>query len=46
MRIFLICLYAGEAISGLYKICYYDCIGSTVAITIRAIDLCPLTIGA
>ena len=26
------------------KICYYDCLGSAAAITIGAVQLCPLTI--
>lgn len=38
------CFYRGEQVSGLYKICYYSCLGSTVAITVRATQLCPLTI--
>lgn len=39
-----ICFKSGEQEAGLNKICYYDCLGSTVAITISAIKLCPLTI--
>lgn len=35
---------SGERSSGMNKICYYDHLGSTVAITIRAVELCPLTI--
>ena len=34
----------GEQVSGMNKICYYDHLGSTVATTIRNIDLCPLSI--
>ena len=34
----------GEYISGMNKICLYDHLGSTVAITIRSVQLCPLTI--
>ncbi len=30
-----------EKISGMYKICYYDCLGSEVAITIKSTELCP-----
>lgn len=26
------------------KICYYDCLGSPVAITISSVQLCPLSI--
>ena len=38
------CFYKGEEISGLNKICYYDCLGSRAAITISSVELCPLTI--
>ena len=34
----------GEQTSGMNKICYYNCLGSTAAITIGAVQLCPLTI--
>ena len=30
--------------SGFYKICYYNYLGSEIAITVRTTDLCPLTI--
>jgi len=33
-----------ERTSGMNKICFYDHLGSEVAITISAIALCPLTI--
>lgn len=36
--------YKGEKISGMNKICYYDHIGSEVAITIKSYDICPVTI--
>ena len=38
------CFKSGEQTSGMNKICYYDCLGSTVAITISATSLCPLSI--
>lgn len=38
------CFHKGEQTSGMNKICYYDCLGGTVAITISSISLCPLTI--
>jgi hypothetical protein len=38
------CFKTGERVSGMNKICYYDCLGSTVAITISSIELCPLSI--
>jgi hypothetical protein len=34
----------GQYVSGMNRICLYDHLGSTVAITVRSIDLCPLTI--
>ena len=36
--------YIGEKTEGLYTICYYDCLGSTVAITISAGKVCPISI--
>lgn len=38
------CFKSGEQVSGMNKICYYNCAGSTAAITISAVALCPLTI--
>ena len=38
------CFLKGERVSGLNKICYYDCVGSEAAITIGAAQLCPLTV--
>ena len=38
------CFLIGEQTSGMNKICYYNCLGSTAAITIRAVQLCPLSI--
>jgi len=38
------CFYKGERVSGLNKICYYDCAGGTAAITVKSYELCPLTI--
>ena len=38
------CFLKGERVSGMNKICYYDCLGSQAAITIGAVQLCPLTI--
>ena len=39
-----ICFKTGEQVSGLNKICYYNCMGSQAAITIGAAELCPLSI--
>ena len=38
------CFKTGEQTSGMNKICYYDCLGSASAITIKSTQLCPLTI--
>lgn len=38
------CFSKGEQVSGMNKICYYDCLGSRAAITQSAVSLCPLTI--
>ena len=38
------CFLKGERVSGMNKICYYDCLGSEAAITIGATQLCPLTV--
>ncbi len=44
IKLAAICFLQGEQTSGFNKICYYDCLGSTFAITISSIKLCPLTI--
>ena len=38
------CFKSGEQLSGMNKICYYDCLGSQVAINIGSTEICPLTI--
>jgi len=38
------CFKRSEAMSGMNKMCFYDCLGSTVAHNISGIGLCPLTI--
>lgn len=38
------CFKSGERVSGMNKICYYSCLGSTYAITISSVELCPLTV--
>jgi hypothetical protein len=40
----VLCFAKGEQVSGMNKICYYDCLGSLTAITISSAALCPLTI--
>ena len=38
------CFFDYEQISGMNKICFYECISGTRAITISATALCPLSI--
>ena len=38
------CFLSGEKVSGMNKICFYDCAGSEAAITVKSYELCPLTI--
>ncbi len=40
----VVCFKTGEKISGMNKICYYNCLGSEAAITISSVQLCPLSI--
>jgi hypothetical protein len=44
MQLALVCFHTGDEISGMNKICYYDCGGSRAAITVRSTTLCPLSI--
>ena len=44
ISLFIYCIYTGEQMSGINKICYYDCAGSPAAITVPAYDLCPMSI--
>ncbi len=43
-KLALTCFKSGEEKSGLNKICYYNCAGSTAAITLSSVKLCPLSI--
>lgn len=36
--------YTGERISGMNKLCYFNHLGSDVVLTVRSIDLCPITV--
>jgi hypothetical protein len=38
------CFYRSEVTSGFNKICTYDCLGSTYAVTQAATSLCPLSL--
>lgn len=38
------CFLSGEDTSGMNKICYYDCVSGKRAITVRATQLCPLSL--
>lgn len=46
VRLAATCFKTGEDApqGSMTKICYYNCLGSPVAITIGAVALCPLTI--
>lgn len=39
-----VCFLTGEQASGMNKICYYNCLGSPAAITVSAVQLCPMSI--
>ena len=39
-----ICFFKYERTSGMSTICFYDCISGPAAITIRATEICPITI--
>lgn len=39
-----LCFFSGDREAGMNRICYYDCLSGTVAITINLLALCPLTI--
>ncbi len=38
------CFYKSDEVSGLNKICYYSCASGEAAYTVKAAQLCPLTI--
>lgn len=38
------CFSKGERVSGMNKLCFYDCLGSAHAVTQSAVSLCPLTV--
>ena len=40
----LMCPKTGEQVSGMNKICYYNCMGSQAAITIPKLSFCPMSI--
>ena len=44
LKLAMTCFKTDEQISGMNKICFYDCLGSQAAITISSVGLCPLTI--
>lgn len=44
IRLALMCFKTGEKVSGMNKICFYDCAGSEAAVTVGAAQLCPLSI--
>ena len=38
------CFKTGEQISGMNKICYYNCMGSTKTINVGSMQFCPINI--
>lgn len=44
VRLALTCFKSGEQVSGMNKICYYNCLGSQTAINVGSVEICPLTI--
>jgi len=40
----LACFLQGQQTSGMNKICYYQCVSGTKAITVDAVELCPLSL--
>ena len=44
VQVAVMCFKSGEEVSGMNKICYYNCLGSTLAINVSAVSLCPLSI--
>ena len=38
------CFLSGEQIDGMNKICYYDCVSGKKAITVRAMQMCPMSL--
>lgn len=41
VKVAMFCTKSGQQISGLTKICYYDCAGSEGAMTARTYEPCP-----
>ena len=41
---YITCFKSGEQTAGLNKICYYNWMGGGVAVTIKAVEICPLSI--
>jgi hypothetical protein len=39
-----VCFASGEEVSGMNKMCYYNCLGSRTAVNVSVTDLCQLTI--
>lgn len=41
---YIMCFKTGERISGMNRICYYQCGASEAVITVKSTELCPLSI--
>lgn len=39
-----LCFSSGERTSGMNKMCFYDCASGQIAITVKATELCPLSV--
>lgn len=44
IRVAAMCFFQYEEVSGMNKICYYDCLGSLTAINIASYAVCPVSI--
>ncbi|WP_156392673.1 hypothetical protein [Rhizobium sp. Root482] len=43
-QVAMMCFKSGEQVSGMNKICFYNCGGSAKAVTVGAAELCPLSV--
>ena len=38
------CFLKGQRVDGMNRICYYDCVSGDAAITVKSVQLCPISI--
>lgn len=43
-QVAVVCFFTGQRVSGMNKICFYDCMGDRAAMTINSVSICPLSI--